>query len=223
MKKILFCTCLVLSVFAVFFVGCKNENPLYEHVSELRCCIFEGTSENFHLKSCYGFRETPYNNDGAIGSKVWSLVFKLENKETENATYLLNFSFNDVDYELNFKLNPVTHSVTASVEIENFDCKDFSVTVSSGSLSETVIMKNTVPEKTMDYKGALDQLYTNQKELVNAYTDKDGNFNAEIYARIVVKNQKPYWYVGFASGNGNLKALLIDGFSGETLAIREIF
>ena len=41
--------------------------------------------------------------------------------------------------------------------------------------------------------------------------------------KVIVKDDKPYWYVGIASGGGNLKALLIDGFSGEVLAIREIF
>ena len=41
--------------------------------------------------------------------------------------------------------------------------------------------------------------------------------------RIFVKNDSPYWYVGIASGNGKLKALLIDGASGELLAAREIF
>ena len=39
----------------------------------------------------------------------------------------------------------------------------------------------------------------------------------------IVKEKKPYYYVGFASGNDKLKALLIDGLTGKTLAIREIF
>ena len=223
MKKFLIYLCCFLSVFSVFFVGCKEQNPLYDHISELRCCLFEGESENFRLKACYGFRETPYNNDGQVCSRVYKLSFRLEDKETDNATFNLTFTFGGVDYDLNFKLNPVTHSVTANATVENFDCKDFTVTISSGSLSEKVDMKNIVPENTMDYKSALDHLYSDQKELINAYTDQNGNFNAEIYARIVVKNQKPYWYIGIASGNGNLKALLIDGFNGQTLAIREIF
>ena len=41
--------------------------------------------------------------------------------------------------------------------------------------------------------------------------------------RVIVKDQLPYWYVGFASGNEQLKALLVDGINGEVLAIREIF
>ena len=53
--------------------------------------------------------------------------------------------------------------------------------------------------------------------------DQDGNFNAELYMRVIVKDQLPYWYVGFASGNEQLKALLVDGINGEVLAIREIF
>ena len=70
---------------------------------------------------------------------------------------------------------------------------------------------------------ALDFLYSDQQNLIKAFCDEKGAFNAEIYARIIVKNDKPFWYIGIASGNNNLKALLIDGFSGKTLAIREIF
>ena len=107
--------------------------------------------------------------------------------------------------------------------VENFSKKEFSVSILSGSAPEVITLKSIVPKNTIDYKKALDFLYKDQQNLIKAFCDESGAFNAEIYARIVVKNDKPFWYVGIASGNGNLKALLIDGFSGETLAIREIF
>ena len=84
-------------------------------------------------------------------------------------------------------------------------------------------MKSVVPTNTISYEKALDNLYNNQSHLINAYTDKDGNFNAEIYMRVVVKNDKSFWYIGIANGNNNLKALLIDAVTGEVKAIREIF
>ena len=40
--------------------------------------------------------------------------------------------------------------------------------------------------------------------------------------RIIVKKEKPYWYIGLINQDGTTKALLVDGFSGEVLAIRKI-
>ena len=213
----------LLTFSCFFFTACKKVNPLYERVSELRLALYEGQSENFTLSASYGFKETPYNNDSSVGKKVYLLTFKLLGKETDGVNFSLSFNFNSQPYSANFKLNPVTHNLTASVEIDDFNEKKFSVTISGGGAPETVNLKSILPENTLDYKKALDHLYADQQPLINAYLDKNGNFNAEIYARVLVKNQKPYWYIGIASGNGNLKALLIDGFSGKTLAIREIF
>ena len=95
--------------------------------------------------------------------------------------------------------------------------------ISSGTDTENVQLKSTVPKNAISYSTALKYLQKNQRELIKTYCDSDGNFKGEICARIVVKDQKPYWYVGLTDKDGNLKALLIDGFNGEVLAIREIF
>ena len=212
-----------LSVFCSFSCSNKKVNPLYERVSELRTHLFEGKNENFSLSACYGFKETPYENDGAVKKKVYALTFKLWEKERDGATYALSIDIDGEVYKTNFKFNPVTHNLTAQIEVENFSKKEFNVSILSGGAPEVIYLKSIVPEKTIDYKKALDFLYNDQQNLINAFCDENGNFNAEIYARIVVKNDKPFWYIGLASGSGNLKALLIDGFSGKTLAIREIF
>ena len=223
MKKFLSIFIAVISILSIFLFGCTKVNPLISAVSELRCDLFEGSGEHFNLKACYGFKETPFNNDAKVSEKVYALTFRLSDKETDGATYTVSLYFDEKNYKADFKLNPVTDCVTAFIEIDGFNQKEFAVTVSSGGTSENIILSSIVPDGTIDYKTALDYLLSNQSELIKVYTDNDGNFNAEIYARIVVKNGAPYWYVGIASGEGNLKALLIDGFTGETLAIREIF
>ena len=107
--------------------------------------------------------------------------------------------------------------------MENFSEKEFTVTVFGNGKSEAVTLTSILPKNTISYQKALDCLYDEQKELIEFYQDKNGSFNAEINVRILVKNDKPYYYVGIASGNEKLKALLIDGISGKVLAIREIF
>ena len=41
--------------------------------------------------------------------------------------------------------------------------------------------------------------------------------------RIFVKDLKPYWYIAIANSENKLKAMLIEGFSGELLAVKDVF
>ena len=223
MKKFLLLFICILAVFFTFS-GCKQqENTLDKYVSELRSEIFYGQSQNFTIKASYGFKEIPYNHDGKISDRVYVLVFKLVGRETDQATYNASFTFNGKIYKTTFKLSPVSHSLIAPIEVENFNLKQFTVQISSGTDTESIELKSTLPKNTISYSSALKFLQKNQSELVKAYCNKDGVFNGEICARIVVKDQKPYWYVGLTDIDGNLKALLIDGLNGEVLAIREVF
>ena len=65
-------------------------------------------------------------------------------------------------------------------------------------------------------------LSSEQGALIETYKNENGEFSGEISERIIVKNEKPYWYVGLLNGKGGTKALLIDGLNGEILAVREI-
>ena len=207
----------------IALVGCASTNPLRKSVSELRSDIFLGQSQNYHVSACYGFTETPFDNDAKVGVRKYFLRFKLKDKQLDNATYSISLTFADKTYSSSFKLNPVTHNDTAELLIENFNLKEFDVLISSGGVSEVVTMRSVVPENTISYTTALDYLYKYQRKLIDSYINYDGQFNAEIYVRVIVKEQHSYYYVGIASGNSNLKALLIDGFNGDVLAIREIF
>ena len=80
MKKLKFLFCFIVC-FALLFCGCKSTNPLYSKVSELRCDVYSGSSENFSLSACYGFIETPKLNDAKIGERVYLLQFKLNVRE----------------------------------------------------------------------------------------------------------------------------------------------
>jgi hypothetical protein len=102
--------------------------------------------------------------------------------------------------------------------LDNFDAK-----ISFGSSEEKISMTSIVPKNALPPELALEKLEKEQEALIKSFKDSEGNFNAEIYMRILVKDNKPYYYVGFASGKDKLKALLVDGITGKTLAIREIF
>lgn len=221
MKKFLIVfVCFVLSL--CVFSGCAPKNPLLEHVSELRSDVFFGQSENYTIKAGYGFKETPYANDGKVKNKVYGLTIKLIGKEMVGAEYNVKLKIGEKEHSQTFKLNPATHSLTAFIVIDEFTLKEFELSICCGADCEIVKMQSQLPENTISYLSALDYLYQNQTDLINSYYDQNGNFTAEIYVRVLVKDNSPYYYVGLASGGSNLKALLIDGINGEILAIREI-
>lgn len=224
MKKTFILTFIIITVFSLsIFCGCKPTNPLYDHVSELRSNIFQGSNDDYVIRAAYGYREKPYSNDGEKHDHEYKLMFKLIDKETDDVTYTVSLTYQGQEYKSDFSLNPVKHDLVAEISIDNFCLKEFEINISTASTTKTFKLKSILPENTISYTTALDYLYKNQRAMIDALTDENGNFNAEIFERITVKNGKPYWYIGIATGHGNLKALLIDGFTGETLAIREIF
>ncbi len=223
MKKLISLFIILLSLLTLSpFTACKERTGLEVYVSELRSDVFWGQTDTLTIKGGYGFCETPYNNDAKVSEKVHTLTLKLMNKETSQTTYSASLDFNGEKYACAFKLNPVTHSLIATFEIENFNLKEFDVNISAGDQTQTVRLKSLLPENTLSYEKALSCLEKSQPQLIKSFSDSDGNFCAEIYMRIIVKKEKAYWYVGIASGNDQLKALLIDGATGEVLAIREI-
>ncbi len=222
MKKFTFIALILAILVSCFLVGCSNEPSIYYSVTVLKSEIYEGESQNYQVKANYGFCATPIS-DSQESKKIYLLTFTLLNKETDNATYSLTLVYNEQNYSKDFALNPVKNALQCQIEIENFDKKEFDITIINGSESESVTLKSIVPTDTISYKQALDYLSKNQPSLVNSYTDADGNFNAEIHARIIVKDQKAYWYIGIYDTNGEIKALLIDGKTGDVLAKREVF
>ncbi len=225
MKKLLIFLFSVSLSFTIIFnaFGCgEQDDPIYQRVSELKNQVFVGQSANYNLKACYGFKEQPYLNDAKVGEKFSLLTFKLLDKQTDSATYTLTLNFNGKDYKQDFKPSKITGTLTVEFNIDNFNLTQFDVTITSGSSVDKVQLNSVVPKNAITYKQALDYLRKDQAKLIDSLTDANGNLNFEIYARIIVKNDKPYWYIGLGLGDGKLKALLIDGFSGQILAVREV-
>lgn len=213
-----------LSLFPLFyFFCCAEQKKLSDYVSELRYDVFEGSSDSYSLKAAYGFKENPPANDGVIKDKIYSLTFLLDGEKTDDSAIKLRFTLNETEYSADFTVNPLTDSITASVEIQDFNPKQFSVFISRGSKTEEILLKSVVPQNAVTSEKALEYLEQSQSALLSRYKNSNGEFTGEIIERIIIKNEKPYWYVGLLDGKGGTKALLVDGLNGEILAIREIF
>jgi hypothetical protein len=213
MKK-LFLSFLLL--FIMVFLGCSacsNSTNLTDAITELRIDIFKGESESVSVSSAYGFNK--------LQSNGYFLTFKINNPVDMPVTYTVSFE-HDKLYTETFTQNPVTNTLTASVQVDNFSKKEFSVDILYGSEKTTVTLKSIKPENTLDYKTALNSLKKSQPSLLNNYI-KDGVFTANICMRLTVKENKPFYYVAFTDEDKNVKAFLLDGVTAKVLAVREIF
>ena len=219
-KKLTFLFTIFCSLTLLF--GCKQQNILTEYVSELRSNCYESVDSTLKITAGYGFIEENQSKDGAVNKRYYLLSFRILGVQTENTTYSLNLKHENKEFNATFKLNPVSHGYTANIEIDNFTLNEFDISVSNGSNVETVHMKSTVPENTISYQDALSHLQTEQSELIGSYYNENGKFCAEICAKIIVKDAHPYWYIGLSTKD-NTKALLVDGFTGELLAVRDVF
>lgn len=213
MKKFVYLTfCLIFCLTVIpCFSACEKEIPLSEHVVELRSDIFTGSDETYTVKAGYGF----------LNGEASKLTVKLAGKYAEDVTYTASVTHNGETYKSTFAYNPVKCSLIAELYVPDFTEKQFVLDIASGSNNAKITLNSIVPENAIDYRTALKNLSTRQSDLVDLYYDDEGNFTADIVLRIIVKDQSPYWYVGLKKGD-DLKALLIDGVSGEVLAVREI-
>lgn len=225
MKKFNYTFILIVTIFLCIFAlnGCKKNLNLCDYVTELKSDCFVSLDQQYNLKATYGFIEDNHVNDGNVNKKAYLLTFKLLDKQTDNVTYTINLSYNQQEYSATFKLSPVSHTLVAVMEIEDFNLKQFDATLCYSSQSIKIQMQSIVPENAITYQQALSHLHQQQSALINSYLDQDNNFLGEITARILVKDQHPYWYIGLCDKDAKIKALLIDGIDGQLLAVRDIF
>lgn len=241
MKKLF---CLLLSFTFVFCIittfGCQK-NELLSHVSELRSEIYLGevlksndngdskdnganssSGEKITIKCAYGFIEQPYLLDGKTGNTINRLKFKLVGDLDSNVSYSVSFLHDGFNYKKEFVYSPENNSYTVCFEINDFSVKEFNASLFIGAKSYPTVLKSIVPSDILSCEKALDKLKENQPSLIKDKTAEDGTFNAEIYMRILVKNDYPYYYVGISHEN-KIKAMLMDAKTGKILAVKDVF
>ena len=212
------CLFLIL-ITCVFASSCAKTSELEQFILELRCNLYYGECESVKLNAHYGF---DLNDNTASTNPIYGIYFHLSSTDIDNVSRTVSYVENDKTYTAEFKLDPVTNKMTAFIEIADFNKNEFAVSILEGSENHEIKLTSLLPENTLTYHKAMEVLENTQKPLIDAYKNEDGSFNASIIMRVIVKKEKPYWYVGFKKPDGNLKAFLLDGITGETLAIREV-
>lgn len=208
--------CFILLIFVFCSCGaCESKQDYSSYLLELKQDIFCGETENISVYATYGFNQNEFDGE-------YFLHFKLKKCPFVETQYTLIFNHNDTEYENVFSLSDVSGVPFVKIPIKNFNEKSFEVKIKYGSTIESLSLNSILPNDTLSHKKALDILFEKQSDLLNSYYDENGVFTAKIIERVIVKNGKPYYYIGIKNGD-KLKALLIDGLSGELLAVREVF
>ncbi len=210
---LLFC---LLSL-TTFSSSCKKQSYA-DYLTELRSDLFFGEVDDLQLKASYGFTLRERNSQKA---KRYCLEFSLLGSVKDFSTYTLIFNYQNLEYKGNFNLEPSTSRHVCQFEINDFNEKSFTVDIVLSSERKSLSMNSIVPEKTLSYQEALSRLWKNQPDLMNGYVE-NGVFNASLIERIIVKDGKPYYFIGIRQRE-NLLAFLLDGYTGEQLAVRNVF
>ena len=212
MRKFL---CILFIIPLAFFYACKTNTPNFdENIFILRTNLYYGENENFKLSAHYGFNKEK--------SSDYALTFTLKDRADDNIEYNVSLTFDQKEYKSAFKLNPVSGNLVADLYIPNFNQTQFTATITYSSCTEQILLNSTLPKEYKTYKQALQSLYESQNELFKSYSDSNGNFNAQMIVKAIVKNEKLYYYIAFKQDN-SFKALLVDGNTLEVLAVRQIF
>ena len=203
-----------ISFICASLVACNNSTDYSKYLSSLRQNVYRGENQDFIINAEYGFSKI---ND----EKVYSLTFSLEKYPVKEALYSLVFIYDEIDYSNDFAINSVSGVHSLNIPIKNFNENSFELKIKHGSTLHDITMLSLLPENTLNYKVALEKLWEFQPELMQGCFNDNGEFVATLSQRIVVKNNKPYYYIGIEK-NGKLKAFLLDGFTATPLAEREV-
>jgi len=150
------------------------------------------------------------------------LFVKITNNFNTNTEVKGVITFNKISYTEVFKFDPLTNNLSANFNIENFSDKTFDITLFYLDTSSTITLNSIKPTNALSVNDALNFLQKNQPTLIDGYFDENKNFNAELFVRLIVEKEKPYYYIGIATSK-KVVAFLLDGYTGEVLSIKEVF
>ena len=197
----------------LFFGGCYNSKFLEEKVVYFKSDILSGEQNDISV-TCNNYWKKV--ND----EKVYCLSFYLNGLVSANVSYYISFNLNGKDYTEKFAFDPLYSNIHDNFTNANLKQKELNVEINYGNEKVLINLKSVIDKNVISIKQALNSLQQNQQGLIKHYTDKNGNFTANIILKISVINQKCYYFLEFNGDNVKNVAFLLNALNGEVLAIR---
>ncbi len=214
MKKVVVSviTLLVLST----FIGCKSQlDKNMQNVSEYRDTLYLASGNNFSVQVISGIKETPYEINGISEDKRNFTVITVTPKDfISGGTYRYKLSYSNRDIEGELIQHPFAESF--SVDVGEKVSGDITLEVSGEGASENFELKNVIPANKISTDKAYDIAIKKLKVI-----PKKGESYLRIVSNPIDDEGGYFYYVAFADGNGNIKAVLLDILDGSVRAIRQ--
>ena len=217
------------TIFLTTLCGCaKKTFDLFSYVSELRDNVFYAESEadgehSFHLCVYSYLREQPFLSDGATGKteRVAEFYFTAKDGSTP---YMLHYTLPDNATvgggEMSYDDVKRRFYYICSEDLSKISA--LNVTVTNDKSGETISFRaiSAKTEKTLSPRETLSVFENAESEKISSMKNK-GVFCGEIRMRLIVSEEKTYYYVGLIDENGATFSYLLDGETGRILAKRE--
>lgn len=185
--KRFFSVILSVSLFALplFCGGCAKASPYEQRVSQLRTEIYRLEGESFSAICYEEEREYPFINDGKVGELKKFLIFNftLVDGVTEDSYITVG----DASARLTYRAEAASY--VASVNAKGFNSNTDLLVFSVGEKREEALFERLTPDA-IPFTKLLTSFCKAKKDFLN----ETGNY--ELRARISVRGEEGFWYVG---------------------------
>lgn len=203
-------------------VGCGGTVAKYDSsISEIRDAVYEGAGDNFSVSAVSGLREDPFSADGKAEKKREFTVITVTPREfIPNKLYNYTVSINGNEFTGVMSMHPFGETYSVEIAARTHEA-ELNVNVKSGSVDETVALKNVVEDDDIDADKALDAAIKALQADLKPIR-RGNSFDCEIYVRLIANPINAeggyFWYVAFM-GEKNL-AVLLNRKTAEVIAVK---
>ena len=217
MKKIIPATFVV--AVALLFFGCGKGNELCELVSEYRSAVYTAESGDAALQAYYSQKEYPYAADGVAAAMT--SCFEVQATLPDNTlTYTVSFRCGEKSFggEMSYDSVRQVFCFSQSMEEPSEETMTFTVTAEGENAPAYTFEAKKAGKDLLTLRELLSRIDENKKSELEQFGGKQ--FGGEIYVRLMVKDEKCYYYVGFIDRSGKCLSFLADAQTGEVLATK---
>ena len=216
MKKSILFLLIIVSIFTTSY-ACQKDT-LKTHVSQCRTDVFMGESQNYTATIFCEKRETPFVNDAYVGELKNYLIVRIHNLNAQGVSIVIKYQ--NYTFESETSYDPIITSLVATIPVKKLPTSTMTLSIVSENSTETLTLSSMLKATTITPNQALSSISKEKPSFIkNLY--QDGKIKAEVYIRLLVEEDLNFYYVGFATGNGQIDAFLLDGESGKIIAGKE--
>jgi hypothetical protein len=213
-------------VFILLLSACSSINQaVANNVSEVHHSVFDGQTQNLKATVVSGKKEKDYKMDGASGKKTDFCVISIQPQNGLDGmeSFKYKFSYDKKTYEGDLTAGRFGDKFSAEIELLLTGCDELALTVSSGDITEDVLLESKMSDGIISSNEALDLAKMEFRDKIEELY-QSGKLGCEIYIRYVnsVENQDGdyFWYVAFLQADEKFFAVLIDPVNSAIVAKR---